>query len=66
MTVAKKTDLLKLHNVCKMIKVINEGVCAPGSNPCVHFCLSVTQYMYIFVNSSVILYTYVLQWFIEK
>jgi hypothetical protein len=27
MTVTKKSDLLKL---CKMIKVINEGVCAPG------------------------------------
>ena len=26
-TVTKKSDLLKL---CKMIKVINEGVCAPG------------------------------------
>ena len=31
MTVAKKADLLKLRiNVCKMIKVINEGVFAPG------------------------------------
>ena len=27
MTITKKSDLLKL---CKMIKVINEGVCAPG------------------------------------
>ena len=27
MTVTKKSDLLKL---CKMIKVINESVCAPG------------------------------------
>ena len=27
MTVTKKSDILKL---CKMIKVINEGVCAPG------------------------------------
>jgi hypothetical protein len=27
MTVTKKSDLLKL---CRMIKVINEGVCAPG------------------------------------
>jgi len=27
MTVTKTSDLLKL---CKMIKVINEGVCAPG------------------------------------
>jgi len=27
MTVTKKSNLLKL---CKMIEVINEGVCAPG------------------------------------
>jgi hypothetical protein len=27
MTITKKSDLLKL---CKIIKVINEGVCAPG------------------------------------
>jgi len=27
MTVTKRSDLLKL---CKMIKVINEGVCGPG------------------------------------
>ena len=45
MTVTKESDLLKL---CKMIKVINEGVVL-RANPCVHFCFSVTVIVHVYI-----------------